>query len=77
MLGAVASPQVTVFVSQTCAEEQAGRHWCETQYPPSQTAPDWQSLFELQGPLSPLTLQASPAHTATSAIPRRRLIELP
>src|SRR5712691_3382222 len=77
MLGTVTSLQVTVCASQICAEVHAGRHWCETQYPPSQTAPDWQLLSAVHCPLSPLTLQARPPHTATSAIPRRRLIELP
>jgi hypothetical protein len=77
MLGTVTLLQVTVPVSQICAELQAGRHWCETQCPPSQTAPVWHSLFEAHRPLRPSTLQAKPPHTATSAIPRIRLIELP
>jgi hypothetical protein len=77
MLGTVTSLQVTVFALQICADEHAGRHWCETQYPPSHTAPVWQLASELHCPLSPLTLQAKPPHTTTSAIPKRRLIELP
>jgi hypothetical protein len=77
MLGAVTSLHLTVSESQICAELQAGLHSCETQCPPSQTAPDWQLLFELHCPLRLSTLQAKPPHTATSAIPRRRLIKLP
>jgi len=76
MLGTVTSWQVTVCVSQVCDELHAGRHWCETQYPPSQTAPASQLLSEVHGPLSALTLQATVPHTEASAIQRRRFIKL-